>query len=511
MPLFFAAVLLLGLIVSRDYGVSWDEGFQRGYGQTMWEYVADGNRGLFSSSERAYGPVFVLSLTASEKLLHLTDTRDIYLFRHACTFFLFWVGLVFFYRFGRRMFGSWKAALLACIFLLLSPRIFAHAFYNPKDIPFLALWAVGMDTLFLLLEKKTIARAMLHAAVCGLLVDLRVVGLLLSAITFLLLLADTYPFRKRTLKDHGTIAVAYGGITAFIIVACWPYLWEAPFGHLWESIEKMSHFPWNLGVFFRGAYVPATQLPPWYIPLWILLTTPVLYSLAFVAGIGAEAAAIMGGLARFWRANRGDVIALAWLCVPLASLFLLRPVVYDEWRHFFFLYPAIVLIAVRGILSIDAFLHRALRDEDRRAARLLVRVACGLSCATTLAFMLRNHPFENTYFSMLPGGIRGAEGQYELDYWGTSYRQAWERLLREVPQGQLLVHVENDPGRLNLAILPATDRKRITLVDRREDAEYSMTNFRWQYLSKPSLPELFSIRVDDIPILAVYRVKAKKP
>ena len=40
--------------------------------------------------------------------------------------------------------------------------------------------------------------------------------------------------------------------------------------------------------------------------------------------------------------------------------------------------------------------------------------------------MIRNHPNETVYFNPLAGGVRGAQSQYETDYWGNCLRQASE-------------------------------------------------------------------------------------
>jgi len=58
--------------------------------------------------------------------------------RHLTVFLIFCVGLVFLYRTLARRHGSWAAGLVGGAFMVLSPRLFADAFYNSKDIPFLA-------------------------------------------------------------------------------------------------------------------------------------------------------------------------------------------------------------------------------------------------------------------------------------------------------------------------------------------------------------------------------------
>ena len=42
-----AIVIVVGFALHRDYGVPWDEPFQRGYGQLVSRYVFSGNPALF--------------------------------------------------------------------------------------------------------------------------------------------------------------------------------------------------------------------------------------------------------------------------------------------------------------------------------------------------------------------------------------------------------------------------------------------------------------------------------
>jgi hypothetical protein len=38
--------------------------------------------------------------------------------------------------------------------------------------------------------------------------------------------------------------------------------------------------------------------------------------------------------------------------------------------------------------------------------------------------MVRLHPYQSSYFNEFVGGVAGAEGRYETDYWISSYREA---------------------------------------------------------------------------------------
>jgi hypothetical protein len=47
-----------------------------------------------------------------------------------------------------------------------------------------------------------------------------------------------------------------------------------------------------------------------------------------------------------------------------------------------------------------------------------------------VADMMRLHPYEYAYFNRTSGSLRGAYGRYDIEYWGTSYKEGIEWLVR---------------------------------------------------------------------------------
>ena len=54
----------------------------------------------------------------------------------------------------------------------------------------------------------------------------------------------------------------------------------------------------------------------------------------------------------------------------------------------------------------------------------LLLIVLGAYFAFHLSVMMRLHPYQTVYFNRLVGGLAGASGRYETDYWGNSYREA---------------------------------------------------------------------------------------
>ncbi len=504
---FFCLLLALGTGVHRDYGISWDEPFQREYGHAAYAYITQADESMFEGPNQYYGPAFELALVLSEKALGLDDSRDIYFMRHLMTHILFLVGLVFFYKFCVRIFGDWRAGLLGCILLVISPRIFAHSFYNSKDIPVLALYMIGMFTLLRFLDSMTIGRALAHALVCAILVDIRIEGGMLPALTVGFAVAtfiSSRPGRKETLLRSGSLA-AYLGALVLLVIALWPTLWRDPVHHFIKAFEEMSHYPLNLPVKYTGKFIWPEDLPWHYTSVWILITTPVVHMTCFIAGVTASIGFLFRKYTAFPIRTRDLVLLLIWFFFPLVYLPLSSAVVFDEWRHTFFVYPAFVGIALVGLLTVLRGIRVHLRGAWRTGVSVMLLAAFGAGVANTARIMIATHPYQNVYFNTLTGGIRGADGRFDLDYWGLSYREALEYILRSDRDPSVSLSVYTRPGRSNAAILPATERERLEFVDDPYEATYFATHERWNRLRYRSREEFFAVRVDGVRIMLVLK------
>ncbi len=502
---FFACTLLTGVSLHRQYGIPWDELYQQDYGRAVYDYVFLGDKGLLGHHEKYHGPAVEFALTAAKRTAGLIDARDVHFLRHLGTFLLFWTGSVFLYLLARRLFKDWKPALLTAALLILSPRIVTDAFYNTKDIPLMALFTVSMYTLVRFIDKKTPGRAAAHALACALAIDTRIVGVFVPILTLLWLLYDLVRERKNEglVRPLGMLCGWLAG-TVFLTILFWPVLWLDPVGQFVAAFERMGKYPWGQDVFYLGKYVSSSELPWHYLPVWIAVTTPVLYTALFLWGGATVLWAAVRRPFRALREMRAEITVLLWFFVPVIAVIVGKSVVYDGWRHVFFIYPALLLLAVLGLRSAVSCLGRILGDA--RLAATLLGIVVAVSCAGTMSFLIRNHPYGNLYFSWLTGGIAGADGRFELDYWGLSYRQAIEMLLRTDKSERIALSMENDPGRLNAEALDEQDRARVELTDR-DKATYHLTNHRWHYAERAAKSPVVSVRVDGVEILGVYKLR----
>ena len=94
-----------------------------------------------------------------------------------------------------------------------------------------------------------------------------------------------------------------------------------------------------------------------------------------------------------------------------------------------------------------------------------------------------------------------------MDYWGLSYRRGLEHVLRWDQRPGVRVLLKPGVGEASAAILPAVDRRRLSFVERRRDAEYFLGNYRWHRGEYPYRREVFSVRVGNASIMTVYDLR----
>jgi hypothetical protein len=300
-------------------------------------------------------------------------------------------------------------------------------------------------------------------------------------------------------------AATYLLLFVALMVAMWPYLWEAPWQNFVQAFRNMSKFRWGNDVLYRGELIQATDLPWHYALVWIGITTPVLYLVGFLVGAGRT---LWQAGRRGWRlyataAEWQDLLFLALTLAPIAAVIVLHSVVYDGWRQLYFVYPSLLLVALQGLVALAQLARR-------RWVRWGPRLSYGVLGATLLATagqMVALHPLQNTYFNLLPG--RHLEERFEIDYWVLSYREALEWIARHDDRAHIVLNAQM-PGVLdtNRLALPDYDRDRMTVVTDASKADYFITTYRWHPEPYTEFPtEVATIRRGGLRILSIFRVK----
>ena len=481
-----------GIAILDDYGVAVDEDTQRLIGQQAVNYVLPGAAVLPAdrllsdpdygpapeAEDRYYGVAFEAPLILAERLLGLADSRAVFLTRHLLTHLFFLAGGWFCYLLVYRLFGDRYLALFALLLFLLHPRLYAHSFFNTKDLPFLAMFMIALYLLERACRRGTAAAFALSGAGVGVLVNLRVMGVMLFAAALALraldlLQARSPAQRRRVVATAGAFALAAAGT----LYAVSPYLWRDPLAIV-EVFTTFTAYRFNIATLFQGELVNWPRLPAHYLPTWMAITTPPATLLLCLVGAAAALAqcAARPRNAAANTAQRFTLLLAACLALPVAAVMALRPNLYEGWRHLFFLYAPVCLLAVCGLRALLAGARRLAAQPRLRLRRssYLRRGVYALAAAALAGMaveIVRLHPQQHGYFNFLvdrrtPEYLRT---QYRMLFWGTEVRQGLEELLARYPGAALRVDGKNlRHVWRNRLILPAAERRRIVIADAAE-------------------------------------------
>lgn len=519
---FFLAILLTGLFTAGDYGSAWDDlSEMRILRMALREYDAllpgdtplgqalagMGIERLSESDERDHGiclyyPLFWAMGDASLSFRSLTLLWRCY------TWLLFTLGLFALYAVARRMGLSRGFASLGVLIVFLSPRFFAEGHYNNKDIPLMAITLVLLWQSARLMEKPTYARGLCFALAAGLCTGTRIIGgayCVLFGAMIVCYLCASHRMNRRTI---GVATFTVGLSLAFYILLT-PCLLSDPPGFLAYLLKNAVGFSrWHGNVLWFGQIVPCSQTKPsrLYLPVMILLSTP-LWALALLA------ASVPLAWRRLRRAGRGLLCdsqnllrltaQLAWIA-PLIGLVALRALVYNGWRHVYFLYGPMALCMADALQSLWRF-ARARRREKLWA---LCTALCLMTSAVGIAV---NHPHQYAYWNALvPTQNRAA--LFELDWWNLSGVDALETLLAQT-EGPVVVMASDSYSRSGLSMSShfLNDDRVIVAGTLQEHPGYLFANLSYAAIAgfepEASMRPVVTVSAYGAPITVIYALE----
>ena len=505
--LLFLLALILGLSTYKDYGMSWDEPSQRDPAVLEWNYAVHGNQELFKTSTDNHGAGFELLLLAVEKSLHLTDTRDIYLSRHIFTHIFFLLSAFAGYVLVYRLFKDKWIAGIGFIMFVFAPRIYAHSFFNSKDLPFLSMVLVTLAVSQLAFDKKKMGWFALLGIVVGYATGISIMVIMYAFLITGILCIELALSKQKEESPRITVI----NLALFLLGFCvalylsWPYLWKEPVTKFIESFQVMSHYNKFTGaVLFQGQYIDSDKLPWTYFPVWFGITMPVVWLVAGLAGfIWVLFDFFKKPTAHLENSSRRNFIFYAiGFAGPIVIVLVQHSVIYDDWRHIYFVYPPFVLLALYAIQKLY-----------KTKWKLAMLGILAVQVAFLTYFFVVNHPYEQVYFNALAtSDDEELRHNYELEYWGCSFKQALDHLLVSDKSPVIKVCANYDfPLNNNIMMLKKEDRSRFLIVDSVPLTDYYLTNFRMHPGDYPSNDIEYEIKVRNSTIMRVYRFPHQQP
>jgi len=529
--LIVALVLLImtvvGLLVASDYGMSWDETLEmQTLGSDVREYIGLVSGTKSEPKQFANGLAIqdvkvnpdvdhgqsIYYPAAPLLFAHLgTDAdRTVMVVWHIYTFLIFMAGVICLYFILKFLTGDWKYGLAASLFLYLSPRFFAEGHYNTKDVITMSLIIVCFWFATRFIEKKTYRYAALFAAVGAIAANMRIIGIFFFGLTGLLYLVCLFVQKQWSRKTvlSGVIALLTFAAVYYVLT---PAAWTAPVKFLQYTFGRSSNFSdWPGTVFFMGKiYRP---VPSYYIPVMYAITTPVLIVALTVVGhftaVGkictTKVKEIFAGTAKYY------ILALVFVWIPLGFAIIKTPILYNSWRHFYFINGLLIILAVGGLKSI--------MDHANLPWKRILAGLVALQLCWSVVLIAANHPDEFVYYNFL-AGTHPAQ-RFEMDYWNVSGAQCLMELVDKVDSPDVIRiaavdFYSSDGLQKAYDVLPSAYKDRIHVMKffagiPATNEDYLFVNPITSY-SLPDLasmyPKAVSVNAFGSDIMVVYQVK----
>lgn len=510
------ALVILSALTFLSYGISTDEEVQHIYGKKLLSYYMSGfqDRSAFHFKDLyLYGGLFDL---VTAVLVPISPFEE-YETRHLLCALVGVLGIAGTWRYTRLLAGP-RAGFVAAALLGLSGVYYGAMFNNTKDVPFAAgmVWTLYFATRILIqLPKPSRSAVLKFGLVLGLTLAIRI-GAVLAG--FYLAVAIALHFALVARQEGARLAlhdarIAFVKLLPAIPVAYalmaffWPWAVQKPLNPL-EALRVVSHFPVDIQTLFMGYMVHSNDPPALYLPVYLMAKVPE----AVVIGTVMAVLLAIGWLARgglrrtgAYKAVRYTPLVLAGF-LPILLFILMRPSVYNGIRHFLFLIPPLVVMSAIAADRLWAISERSGRAFGQAFAGALTVVA--VVYAWQLGAM---HPNQYVYYNQFVGGVKGANGKFELDYWGNSMHEAVQELIEFVER-------ENDgnppPRQYTLTVCGNTLAVRFELppwlrLVNGIEPDWRKADFFLAFTQVKRCPTLldghpiFEIAADDVPLTIV--------
>ena len=530
----FLIFFLIGLFTFRDYGMWTDEEFQRFSGLYWLNYVLN-----FTSLDELknilalkldqiidftlpspeyysyYGVIFDLPAAFLELIFKIEDPKNYFYFRHLLNFTLFFIGSIFFYKLLLNRFSNYSISLVGTLFFILSPRIYGSSFFNNKDIVFLSLITIALYFAFKALDKPNYKNLLIFSIFAALSTSHRILGILLpvSFVTFYLL-----SLLSNNKNLNNLFSMIFFCVFYFIfLILFWPALWSSPIENLVLAFKWFSSQILGVKMLFDGKYVYTNFLPYNYIFTWIFITTPILYTILFIIGyvqifrrFFLKFLNIKDNTYYYdlWRGvnEKKDLFILFNITGVISYLVLSDVILYNGWRHLYFINIFIIYIATYAFYRID--LHLQLKSKKKIHYYILIPFLI-----TIIYKMIIYHPFQNIYFNNYLNKI--SHLNFEIDYDGISGKKfLLEILALEKNKNIINIGVASwYPLHRSIKLLDKKDRKKINIVGQDfQKADYLYSNFTSEVdkniNDKYKIPSNFTtiskFILDDITVYEVF-------
>lgn len=417
-----AAIFVLMTLMSFSYGLSGDEVDMNEYGKAILNYFLSfgSDKTVFNMPReldrdgviKYYGGFFDLICAIVNKVSPFEE----YTTRHILNAWTGFLAIFFAAKICLRYISA-RTALLCAGLMFLAPFFLGNAMNNPKDLPLATAYIAAVYFILRFFDHLPKPRASDYIAVIttiGIAINVRVAGILLIPYMgvyagFIYISEITSGKEKPDFKSWIKPLLIAAILGYFAGSLFWPYGQLNPLINPLTALSEMSNFKVSLGQVWEGEKVFSSELPSGYLikSFWITNAYVLLAGLVFA-------------FLFLFRIRKMERAAAVYFVIftgifPLAYIIYKGSNVYHLWRHILFIFPSLAVTSAAGwLLFSDWLKERSFKWGMALAAVLLLEPAY---------FIVKTFPNTITYFNTFAGGVKGAYGNYEVDFYYNSLKQ----------------------------------------------------------------------------------------
>ena len=354
-----------------------------------------------------------------------------FLTRHFTGAFFFWLLLLFAGLIAYQFTGSFWISALTVFSILAMPRLFGQAFGNLKDIPFATGYLAAVYMIVKFLKElpspkwKTVIFLGLAIAFTN---SVRIGGLILFGYLAVAIMAAFIlkPFLPKYIFSTKSCLVRLLGqglaillIGYFAGLLLWPFALQNVFQNPLESLQVMEHYKVSIRQIFEGEWLWSTQLPWYYLPKWLSISTPeyIIFGLAVFLALF------------FIRINKHDseqpftgLFLLFTLFFPLVYVVAIKANLYSGVRQMLFVLPLLAIFSAAGIwFLLNCFSSKWIKSAFAIFYFFLMILP--------IKHQVNTFPADYIYFNSISGGNKQAWSNFEYDYYFHGIKKSSEYVM----------------------------------------------------------------------------------
>ena len=472
----------------KNYSVSWDEQYHLVSGKYQIENLLSPKKSTSAISNYdllTHGSFFDMVYFSPLKLFHQEENYELL---HLIKALFSSLTLIFIFLSLKKVSSKWFTPIIGVVLLILFPRWLGDIFDNHMDVIAALLYSIQIYLALIILTRKKEQNKYLFiifGIISAIVFSHRMILFTVQAVLLVFYILKTKRIRWSLdfVKPFLFFAVSF--LIALIIID--PAVRSFNPLIIVQRIIYSLRFRWTRTMLFESRQIFARDLPWYYLPKWIAITTPIITIVLLLNGL----------IITLKRKNLIDYFLPTVLFFPIILVVILHPVIYDGWRQFIFLSVPLVMVAALG------FEYVLVRKNS--LFKIFASLILVIGFITTTIGIYRLHPFEYIYFNGMVGGLKGAFEKYETDYWSKSYREAALWLEKnEIRDKSKIYNIYSCDFRYSASYYFSKNMK---LVDSLKEADYAICFTRWNADKKIPGKVIYIVEREGTPLSFVKKLE----